>query len=478
MFRPALIILNLILIMILATAPAGWAEPSPDTEACLDCHTEATPAVLPHWQTSKHFKGNEEHGSVGCAECHTRNADKHPDSFDHNGYQVHTIVSPADCADCHKLPAAQYSRNMMAHAYANLVDNPLYMQMAADLNGVRVFKDGKLSSLPQTKLDLDDSCLSCHGTRIKVGPLESRNTVQGEMDFPVLEGWPNQGVGRVNPDDSLGGCTACHPRHGFSIETARKPYTCSQCHKGPDVPAYKIWQVSKHGNIFSSQAGNWNFKPKNWTVGRDYTAPTCAVCHISAMTTPDGEELVGRTHLMSERLDTRLFGPVYAVPHPAGPKTHLIKNRAGQHLPADLADANPAAQGLISPEEATRRRQTMKAVCTGCHAKGWIDGHFKRLDRTILTTNETIKAATALQLKAWERGFNNPENHFDETLERLWAETWLFYANSVRMSSAMAGADYGVFDKGRWDLGLTMTRMADMLQAFIKTAEKDKTTKK
>jgi len=29
---------------------------------------------------------------------------------------------------------------------------------------------------------------------------------------------------------------ACHPRHGFSIEVARKPYTCSQCHLEPDVP--------------------------------------------------------------------------------------------------------------------------------------------------------------------------------------------------------------------------------------------------
>ncbi|HIC98731.1 MAG TPA: CBS domain-containing protein [Pyrodictiaceae archaeon] len=31
-----------------------------------------------------------------------------------------------------------------------------------------------------------------------------------------------KGVGRVDPDGSLGTCTACHPRHQFSVEYARK----------------------------------------------------------------------------------------------------------------------------------------------------------------------------------------------------------------------------------------------------------------
>ncbi len=73
---------------------------------------------------------------------------------------------------------------------------------------------------------------------MEVKGLKSRETSQGEMSFPVLTGWPSQGVGRVNPDGSLGSCSACHSRHGFSIEVARKPYACSKCHKGPDVPAY------------------------------------------------------------------------------------------------------------------------------------------------------------------------------------------------------------------------------------------------
>ena len=75
----------------------------------------------------------------------------------------------------------------------------------------------------------------------------------GEIDVPDLANWPNQGVGRINPDGSLGACTSCHPRHSFSIEVARKPYTCSQCHLEPYVPAFEVYKESKHGNIFLSK---------------------------------------------------------------------------------------------------------------------------------------------------------------------------------------------------------------------------------
>ena len=102
------------------------------------------------------------------------------------------------------------------------------------------------------ELTLSDACRQCHGTVVDVKGFATRETDQGDMSFPVLTGWPNQGVGRINPDGSKGSCSACHTRHQFAIEMARKPYTCSQCHKGPDVPAFKVYEVSKHGNIYSA----------------------------------------------------------------------------------------------------------------------------------------------------------------------------------------------------------------------------------
>ena len=69
-----------------------------------------------------------------------------------------------------------------------------------------------------------DSCYQCHGTALEVKGKQTRETDQGDMEFPVLSGWPNDGVGRFNPDGSKGSCGPCHPRHEFSITMARKPY--------------------------------------------------------------------------------------------------------------------------------------------------------------------------------------------------------------------------------------------------------------
>ncbi len=97
---------------------------------------------------------------------------------------------------------------------------------------------------------------------------------------------------------------------------ARKPYTCSECHKGPDVPAYKVYEVSKHGNIFHSLGKDYNFDNVPWVVGKDFTAPTCATCHASLLVTPDQKVIAERTHQFNDRLAWRLFGVPYAHPHP------------------------------------------------------------------------------------------------------------------------------------------------------------------
>ncbi len=52
---------------------------------------------------------------------------------------------------------------------------------------------------------------------------------------------------------------ACHPRHSLSIEIARRPSTCGQCHLEPDAPAYNVYKESKHGNIFESKKSEWTW---------------------------------------------------------------------------------------------------------------------------------------------------------------------------------------------------------------------------
>ncbi len=281
----------------------------------------------------------------------------------------------------------------------------------------------------------------------------------------------------MNPDGSVGSCTACHTRHRFSVEMARKPYTCSACHEGPDVPAYKVYMVSKHGNIFSSVGDRWNFDAVPWVVGRDFTAPTCATCHVSLIVNDDGEAVAERTHRMNDRLPWRIFGLIYAHPHPKSADTSIIKNRAGLPLPTELT-GEPAAKFLIDGKEQEKRRKAMQNICLACHGQGWVDGQFARFQNTIRTTNEMTRTATRILMTAWEkgaaRGLAENDSIFNEAIEKKWVEEWLFFANSTRFASAMMGADYGAFANGRWYLSKNIQEMADWLRFKLEGIEAQK----
>jgi hypothetical protein len=364
------------------------------------------------------------------------------------------IVSPNDCATCHTEEREQYSRNIMAHAYANLVDNTLYQDFIKTVNNPYHYTDHALDMGQTDMLTEYESCLYCHGSKVTVNGQAVRETDYGEYTFPVLEGWPNQGVGRVNPDGSLGACSACHTRHAFSIETARKPYTCSECHKGPDVPAFKVYEVSKHGNIFKTKADEFEFDTVPWTMGKDFTVPTCAVCHASLVVSPENEVILERSHQYNDRLSWRLFGVPYAHPHPLDANLSSVKNSLGLPIATEL-DGTPVAEFVIDQEQQQIRQAKMKTICLSCHSTGWVDSHFKRLDNTIQTTNSITSQATQILSQIWEEGFAKglpqKSNIFDEEVERMWVDIWLFYANSTRFASAMAGGgDYGVFANGRY----------------------------
>jgi hypothetical protein len=354
----------------------------------------------------------------------------------------------------------------MSYAEKNLSENVVYQDLVHTTIGHKDFVDGKVVITKPAPLTMNDACNICHGTKVEVKGLETRETDEGEMDFPVLTGWPNQGVGRVNPDLSRGSCSACHTRHQFSIKMARKPHTCSQCHKGPDVPAYPVYKVSKHGNVYASLEKDWNFDAVPWTIGQDLTAPTCATCHMSLLVNEDGEPLAKRTHQVNDRLSWRLLGLIYAHPHPESPDTTIIKNKAGLPLPTELT-GEPVSDYLISPEEQKKRRAVMTGVCRSCHGQQWVAGHFKKLEHTIDASNKSILTVTKMMLSAWEKGaakgLAQKDSIFNEGLEKKWISEWLFYANSIRYASAMMGADYGVFANGRWSESENIQDLLDWL---------------
>ena len=116
---------------------------SDETEECITCHAELHPGIVQSWQDSRHSKvtplqameldknarriSSKEIKSelaatvVGCYECHSLNTEKHKDAFEHNGFTINVVVSPKDCETCHETEVNQYSKNIMAHAFKNII---------------------------------------------------------------------------------------------------------------------------------------------------------------------------------------------------------------------------------------------------------------------------------------------------------------------------------------------------------------------
>lgn len=464
---------------------------SDQSQECLDCHRVYTPGIVEDWMTSRHAHGspaesmqkpelerkvssasvpeNLSNIAIGCYECHSLNAPNHKDSFEHFDHRIHVIVTPRDCATCHSKETEQYMPSKKANAYFNLKNNAVYHALVEAVTSAKIVQDGKILTRDSSPNAKAETCYACHGTSVEFVGLRTLETDLGEIEVPDLTNWPNQGVGRVNPDRTSGACTACHPRHSFSLEIARKPETCSQCHLEPDLPAWNVYSESKHGNIFQSKQAGWDWDNVPWVVGKDFTAPTCATCHNSLLVNTDGDVVVERSHDFGDRLWVRLFGLIYSHPQPRSGKTFNIQNKDGQPLPTTFS-GEIAAEYLLTEEDQMRRKSTMEKVCTSCHGPTWVNGAFEKLHATLREADDMVMAATKLMQKAWEEGLDDPSNPFDEGLEQKWVLQWLFYANSVRYASAMFGPDYAAFKNGWWYLTKNLQEMKDWI--LLKTAFK------
>src|SRR3990172_10527363 len=215
---------------------------SKETEKCLNCHKSMNPGLVQPWEQSRHATSG-----VGCYECHQAQTGD-VDALEHNGFTIATIVSPLDCSKCHPKEVEEMTRSH--HAKANQFTGSLDNFFGRIVTGETNFNLG---------------CAQCHGSKVEV-----------EKGGKLKTGtWPNTGIGRVNPDGSLGSCVACHQRHAFSVAQARDPYTCGKCHQGPDHPQIEIFIYSKHGIAWHTNQDHLGTEKSKWVLGEDYVdAPT------------------------------------------------------------------------------------------------------------------------------------------------------------------------------------------------------------
>jgi len=370
-------------------------ELSAATLECMECHADETVGIYQEWGRSKHYRGN-----VGCYECH-RAEPGDADAFEHNGYEISILVSPKDCARCHSKEVKEFDESH--HAKAGLILGSLDNFLADVVEGDTNFYGGSALTV--------SGCKQCHGGVVEVG----------ENGALSPTGWPNTGMGRVNPDGSIGACTACHQRHAFSAEQARRPENCGKCHLGPDHPQMEIYEESKHGIAYRAHEDDLDLDSSKWVLGEDYTAaPTCATCHMSAVRTKDGE-LVPVTHDVGLRISWNNRPPASVRPEVSDAKLGLEK------------------MAQVGWEE---RRANMTQVCTVCHTEPYVANFYEQYDGVVELYNSKFALPGLAFMKILSDGGLVTPVQFDEPVEWTWWEIWHHEGRVARHGASMMAPDY------------------------------------
>ncbi|MCP4702919.1 MAG: hydroxylamine oxidoreductase [Gammaproteobacteria bacterium] len=394
---------------------AGFQYMSRESATCVSCHREKTPGIYEMWGDSRHFSAN-----VGCYECHKAEpADK--DAIRHKDFTISVIVSPKDCAKCHEKETAQFDASH--HATAGNILGSLDNVLAEVVEGAPLLH----GSSPVVTM----GCAGCHGSIVRVASDGSLSSA----------GWPNTGIGRINPDGSKGSCSACHLRHNFDKEQARHPDNCGRCHLGPDHPQKEIYEESVHGVAFRAHIDEMNMGSNKWIPGENYSAaPTCATCHMSA--TKD----VPVTHDIGSRISWNLRAPV------------SVK-----------IDAKAIKQGKkVKPW--LERRKDMKAVCSVCHGRNTVDNHYEQLDAFIKLYNDKFAIPGSGLMKALKANKLLDPVKFNEELEWTWFYLWHHEGRRARHGAAMLAPDY-VHWEGMYEVAHRFyMEMVPQIKAAIKEA--------
>lgn len=366
----------------------GLEHLSKESATCASCHREKSPGLYQQWGASRHFTAN-----VGCYECHKAEPGD-PDAIKHKDFTIATIVSPKDCATCHKREVAEFDRSH--HATGAQILGSLDNVLAEVVEGAPLLNG-------QSPVVVS-GCASCHGSFVKVRS-------DGTLD-PAT--WPNSGIGRMNPDGSKGSCSACHMRHSFSVAQARHPDTCGRCHQGPDHPQKEVYEESQHGITFFANLNSMNLGSAKWMPGEDYvTGPTCATCHISAT-----RDLPG-THDIGERISWDLRSPV------------SIK-----------IDERDKKKGRDNARPWLDRRKDMKSVCNACHSRTFADNFYEQLDAFVALYNDKFAKPGAKLMKLMTDEGLLTKTQFDDKLEWTWFYLWHHEGRRARHGAAMNGPDY------------------------------------
>lgn len=427
------------------------------SQACVDCHEQSSPGIIDHWKFSTHAEKG-----IGCVECHTAEKDD-VDAFLHYGETIATIVTPRDCARCHKTEYDEFTNSH--HAMAGNILASLDNRLAETVEGHRVpfnphsKTPGRDVEMVNGMASVNVGCKQCHGAKIGLEGTDGSIITVDELmpdengkptnksavalikrDTDTLRpslhssSWPNTGIGRINLDGSRGSCSACHSRHDFSPRRARQPENCGKCHLGPDHPQKEIYEESKHGVAFRDLHDQMNLDAKHWVLGDDYTqAPTCASCHMSGHSRNGGKI----THDPSERLSWTNRPPISKV---------MDTDKHGKVItetdPAKRQALIDEARALGKPASWQEKRQNMQQVCLHCHTQNYVGAFYQQYDDFVVNYNEKFAKPGEAIMKALRDNKLITKAQFDEEIEWTWFYLWHHEGRRARHGASMMAPDY------------------------------------
>jgi hypothetical protein len=405
-FFAAILILGFALVLLAITQAS--AEPadeervnvlaSSDNE-CVTCHKKSSPGIVEQYGHSSMAAAN-----VTCQDCHEVAA-QYPGSVEHEGTWVVNQPTAAICGECHVAEVTQF--NQSRHAL------PSYVAY----NGTDGLTEAQLAqyeSIPEGSYSPDKSRNALHALE---GPEITKFACESCHD-----------VGKPAADESVGQCSKCHIRHQFSLEQARKPETCNNCHIGPDHPQWEIYQESKHGISYATGGDNWHWEAEPGTLTvNDFPAPTCATCHIS------GFGATGTTHDVGDRLAWYLFSPI--------------------------SERRPAWQDNMS---------RMQTVCTECHNTEFITTFYANADAATERVNEWVRESDAIVQPLKDNGLMTAAP-FDEPIDFTYFNLWHHWGRTAKFGVWMQGADY-VQWHGAYEILHEMAELREMTAEKLEAA--------
>ncbi|MBU2551724.1 MAG: hypothetical protein KKB20_25150 [Proteobacteria bacterium] len=384
-------VLKLIAIMVVATLGFCWGSTaSAQVSGCIQCHTDESrlkaitdklgprgatmdgKAPMPRYKrvlVEKAFLEDENHGKLGCQECHKGNPDNVTFETAHDGVVLEpSFPAAASCADCHDKETENY-RNGLHHTIRG-------MKKAIE---VRVNPD---PAVRERVHQASIQCARCHGT---CGQCHVKRPIQ--QGGGLLSGHFFKGAASMT--DSCQGChTSLVSEYMGRTGGAAKPdihfelneYKCQDCHtedqfhggkKSPGSMYDKAEGptcVSCHEEIYMDKGENKKIH------GMHKDKVSCQVCHAQAYTNCASCHLTrdwGKDKYKSW-IDFKIgLNPNQSEAHPERMVTlrhvPVTPNMFDEYVADGLTNFDAAPTWKMTTPHNIRRKTTQNSNCNNCH---------------------------------------------------------------------------------------------------------------